>query len=221
MGAKIRALLVTGLMMVLLVSVSACIGSQNAIPLEGSEIREYQGTNLSSIDDFRENSIEGPQYVSLDNYVLLITGLVDTPIALTYDEVLDRDQYSKVVTLYCVEGWDATILWEGVLIEDLLAEAGVQDEAVILIFHAADGYTSSLTLDFVRDNDILLAYMMNGVELPPQRGFPVQVVAEAKGGYKWAKWVTEIEVSADSDYEGFWESRGFSNDGDLEGSKFD
>ncbi|TET54175.1 MAG: oxidoreductase [Anaerolineales bacterium] len=189
--------------------------------MEGSEIREYQGTNLSSIDDFRENSIEGPQYVSLDNYVLLITGLVDTPIALTYDEVLDRDQYSKVVTLYCVEGWDATILWEGVLIEDLLAEAGVQDEAVILIFHAADGYTSSLTLDFVRDNDILLAYMMNGVELPPQRLFPFKVVAEAKWGYKWAKWVTEIEVSADSDYEGFWESRGFSNDGDLEGSKFD
>jgi DMSO/TMAO reductase YedYZ molybdopterin-dependent catalytic subunit len=56
---------------------------------------------------------------------------------------------------------------------------------------------------------------MNGVVLPPERGFPFQVVAESKLGCKWAKWVTGIEVSNDSSFRGFWESRGYDNDADL------
>jgi len=192
-----------------------------ASELEAVEVRQYQGEDLSSIDDFRENAIAGPQDVSLEGYRLEITGLVDSPLALTYDQVLDRKQYEKVVTLHCVEGWDATILWEGVLLEDLLEQAGVEDEAIIAIFHAADGYTSSLTLDYVRENDIMLAYKMNGVTLPPERGFPFQVVAESKWGYKWVKWVTEIELSADADYRGYWESYGYNSDGDLSGSMFE
>jgi DMSO/TMAO reductase YedYZ molybdopterin-dependent catalytic subunit len=180
------------------------------------EIREYEGQDLSSIDAFRENSIKGPQSVSLDTYKLEITGLVEKPLSLTYAQVLERDAYSKVVTLHCVEGWDATILWEGVLIDDLLAEAGVRDGAVTVIFHAADGYTSSLPLEFIRANKILLAYKMNGVVLPPERGFPFQVVAEAKWGYKWVKWVTGIELSDDPNYKGYWESFGYSKNGDLD-----
>ena len=62
---------------------------------------------------------------------------------------------------------------------------------------------------------ILLAYKMNGVVLPPERGAPFQLVAESKWGYKWIKWTTRIELSDDADYEGFWESRSYSNDADL------
>jgi DMSO/TMAO reductase YedYZ molybdopterin-dependent catalytic subunit len=70
-------------------------------------------------------------------------------------------------------------------------------------------------LEYIVDNDIILAYEMNGVELPPERGFPFQLVAESKWGYKWIKWITEIELSDDVDYRGYWESRGFSNEADL------
>lgn len=210
----ILTLFLVGLML------EACGGSKPAV-LEGSEIREYQGEKLSSISDFRENSIAGPQNVPLEDYELEITGLVDKPLALTYDQVLDRKRYSEVVTLHCVEGWDATIFWEGVLLEDLLNQAGTQDSAVTVIFHAADGYTSSLPLEYIRQNKIMLAYKMNEVELPPERGFPFQVVAESKWGYKWAKWVTKIELSADPNYQGYWESRGYSNDGDLSGPIFE
>lgn len=203
------------------VVMAACTSNTDPTELEAAEVREYQGENLSSIDDFRENSIKGPQYVSLDDYKLEITGLVEKPLSLTYEEVLNRDQHSKVVTLYCVEGWDATILWEGVLIESLIDQAGVKDEAVTAIFHAEDGYTSSLPLDFIRENDILLAHKMNGVTLPPERGFPFQVVAESKWGYKWVKWVTKIELSDDTDYRGYWEERGYNNDGDVEGPIFE
>lgn len=189
--------------------------------LPGTEVREYQGENLSSVNDFRENSIAGPQQVSLDTYKLDVAGLVDKPLALSYDQVLANPHYSKVVTLHCVEGWDAKILWEGVLIDDLLRPAGVDESAVTVIFHAADGYTSSLPLDYVRQNKIMLAFKMNDIALPAERGFPFQVVAESKWGYKWVKWVTKIELSADPYYRGYWEQRGYSNDGELEGPIFE
>jgi DMSO/TMAO reductase YedYZ molybdopterin-dependent catalytic subunit len=208
-------------LLVVSVVLAACSPSTGPTELGTSEIREYEGKDLSSINDFRENSIRGPQQISLDDYRLEITGLVEKPLSLTYEEVLDRDQYSKVVTLYCVEGWDAKILWEGVLIEELIDLAGAKDEAVTVIFHAEDGYTSAMALDFIRDNDILLAYKMNAVVLPPERGFPFQVVAESKWGYKWVKWVTKIELSDDTDYRGYWEERGYNNDGDVEGPIFE
>ena len=62
-----------------------------------------------------------------------------------------------------------------------------------------------------------MAHKMNDVVLPPERGFPFQVVAEAKLGYKWAKWITKIEVSDDPSYRGFWESRGYDNEAGLRG----
>ena len=86
------------------------------------EVREYEGVNLSSINAFRENSIKGPQEIDVESYTLSITGLVTNSTSYTYDEVVDRHQhYKKVVTLDCVEGWSVTILWEGLLVKDLLA----------------------------------------------------------------------------------------------------
>jgi len=190
--------------------------------LEPVEVREYQGENLSSVNDFRENSIKGPQYVGIENYQLEITGLVENPMSYSYDEVIEGyDSYKKVVTLHCVEGWDATILWEGVLVSDLLAEAKPLPEAKVVIFHAYDGYTTSLPVDYIMDNDILMAYMMNEIPLPPERGFPFALVAESKWGYKWIKWVTAIELSDDVDYRGYWEDRGFSNTADLDEGFYD
>jgi DMSO/TMAO reductase YedYZ molybdopterin-dependent catalytic subunit len=189
--------------------------------LEPVEIREYEGVKLSSIDAFRENSIKGPQEVDAESYVLRITGLVMNPNNYTYDEVVNNHQhYKKVVTLDCVEGWSVTILWEGLLVRDLLEEANPLTNAKVVIFHAYDGYTTSLPIDYIMNNDILMAYKMNDVTLPPERGFPFQLVAESKWGYKWIKWITEIELSDDVDYRGYWESRGYSNNADLDKSFF-
>lgn len=185
--------------------------------LASVEVREYEGVDLSSINAFRENSITGPQQIDVESYTLSITGLVANSTRYTYDEVLSRyQQYKKVVTLDCVEGWSVTILWEGVLVKDLLAQAGPLENAKVLIFHAYDGYTTSLPVDYIMDNNILMAYKMNDVILPPERGFPFQLVAESKWGYKWIKWITAIELSDDAGYRGYWESRGYSNSGDLD-----
>jgi DMSO/TMAO reductase YedYZ molybdopterin-dependent catalytic subunit len=101
------------------------------------EIREYEGVDLSSINAFRENSIKGPQEIDLENYMLRITGLVADSKNYTYDEIINNHQhYKKVVTLDCVEGWSATILWEGLLVRDLLAGAGPLANAEVVIFQA-------------------------------------------------------------------------------------
>lgn len=194
----------------------AWIAANSVHRLRPGEVSEYMGQDLSKIDDFRENSIRGPQNVNISAYTLTITGLVESPKTFTYEDVVGMHQlYEKVVTLHCVEGWDVTILWQGVLVEDLLNEAGVNPNATVVIFYAYDGYSTSLPFDFIVDRDILMAYKMNGLVLPPERGFPFQLVAESKYGYKWIKWVTAIELSDDENYRGYWESRGFSNDADV------
>jgi len=200
-----------------LLSVSCATTSNPTGELPTVEIRDYEGINLSSINEFRENSIKGPQNIDLASYRLKVTGLVEGEKEYTYGEVIGNNQsYSKVVELHCVEGWSVKILWEGVLVSDLIGEAGVSPEAKVVIFHAYDGYTTSLPLEFLRDQNIMMAYKMNGVVLPQERGAPFQLVAESKRGYKWIKWITEVELSDDINYKGFWESRGYSNDADLD-----
>jgi len=190
--------------------------------METIEIKEYQGEDLSSINDFRENSIAGPQYVDVEKYRLNITGLIDKPLTLTYTEVISQNpNQQKVIKLDCVEGWSVTILWEGIPLRNLFETAGLKPEANTVIFRAYDGYSTSLPLSYILDNNIILAYKINGVTLPPERGFPFQVVAESKWGYKWAKWVTEIEISNDPNFRGYWEQRGYSNDGSLDKEFFD
>lgn len=189
--------------------------------LQEAEVREYEGEKLDTVVKFRENSIKGVQFVELEDYKLRISGLVDDELSLTYDEVLDFQKYSKVVTLFCVEGWDVKVLWEGVLLKDLFEEAGIKEGANTVVFYAEDGYSSSLGLDYVLDNDIMLAYKINDVILPPRNGFPFQVVAEDKWGYKWVKWVTRIELSDDPNYKGTYEKAGYSVKGDVDGPKFD
>ena len=196
-------------------STSSDAGKSSIEELTKVEVTEYEGKDLSSIADFRENSIKGPQYIDIDTYRLKIDGLVDKPVELTYEEVLENKQYKKMVRLNCVEGWSVDILWEGILLKDLFAEVDVKDGANTVIFHSEDGYTTSLPLQTILDRDLLLAYKMNDVVIPPERGFPFQLVAEDKLGYKWAKWITRIELSDDVNYRGYWEQRGFDNDAEI------
>ncbi|MBD3204221.1 molybdopterin-dependent oxidoreductase [Candidatus Woesearchaeota archaeon] len=209
-----KIIIITELILILILT--SCL-NQSVVELDSAQIREYKGERLDSLNDFFENSILGPQVIDEIGYSLKITGLVKNNLDLSYTDVLENFQnYKKVVTLYCVEGWDVKILWEGVLVKDILNKVKPIDDADTVIFYAKDGYTTSLPLAYLVENDILLAYKMNNVTLPEERGFPFQLVAEDKWGYKWIKWVTEIEVSNDSSYKGYWERRGFSNSANLD-----
>jgi DMSO/TMAO reductase YedYZ molybdopterin-dependent catalytic subunit len=196
---------------------------QSAVPtttdLGTVEVRSYKGKPLDAVASEPENSIKGPQKIDRSTYRLAVTGKVKKPLELTYAQVLAMPSYQKATTLNCVEGWSKTYLWQGVRIRDLLTDAGYSPSAKTVIFTSYDGYSTSLPLDFVVDRNLLLGYAMNGKEMPPERGFPFQVVAEDRLGYKWAKWVTGIEVSDDANYRGYWEQRGYDNDALLPGAK--
>ena len=180
------------------------------------EIREYEGKDLSSISAFRENSIKGPQQIDITDYRLNVTGLVNKNLTYAYDEIVNSfPLQKKVIRLHCVEGWSVTIFWEGFLVEDLIETADVDPNATTVIFYAHDGYSTALPLDFIIDKNIMIAYKMNNVTLPPERGFPFQLVAESKLGYKWIKWLISIELSENQGYLGTWERQGYPNAADV------
>lgn len=180
-----------------------------------NEIREYQGARLDPAVGPRDNSISGVQQVDISDYTLTIDGLVDKKTVLSYDDVLAMEPDIRLITLHCVEGWDATILWEGVRLTDIIGLAGAQPEAVTVIFEAVDGYTTSLPYDIIKEKQLILAYNANGIPLPPEMGYPFIVVAEDKLGYKWARWVNGIKLSNDAGYQGYWEQRNFTNSADI------
>lgn len=204
------------LMVFFVIGFAIIILQQQPRKLYPSEVRNYQGENLSSISDIFDNAIQGTQYLNQSTYQLAVNGLVSNPKNYTYDQVVGGFQnYEKIVTIYCVQGWNAKILWEGVLVRDLLNQSGVMSNAKVIIFHAADGYTTAMPLNYFYNNDILMAFKMNGLVIPVEKGYPFQLVAESKYGYKWIKWLTQIELSDNENYLGYWERRGYSNSGDI------
>ncbi|UGV41161.1 molybdopterin-dependent oxidoreductase [Methanococcoides orientis] len=210
-----------------IISSSGCVSSDSDTEGDGSdgiygdevETLEYQGVELTPINEQRNNAIKGTQRINEDTYLLRIDGMVDTPESFTYGQVTSYPNVSKVVILDCVEGWGFTAKWTGVPVKTLLDEVGVQEGASTVIFYSEDGYSTAHDLDYLVENNIILGYKLNDVTLPEDRGFPFQLVAEGKYGYKWGKWITSIEVT-DEPYEGYWESRGYNNNADVGGPRF-
>jgi DMSO/TMAO reductase YedYZ molybdopterin-dependent catalytic subunit len=172
------------------------------------EATEFMGVKLTPISQQRNNGLNGPQHIDKDSYRLTIDGLVENPLTLSYADLLAYPQISKLMDLNCVENWNFTAKWTGPALGAIFQDAGVKPEALIAIFHTTDvpeGY-SSLTLSDITARNIIIALKLNDITLPENRGFPFQVVAESKYGYKWSKWITRIELSSDASFRGYWES---------------
>ena len=213
------------LLMTAMGSAIGCGGATTSTTLSSGEIEatEYEGVTLTPIREQGNNALEGTQVIDRDSYLLTVDGLVEEPLSLSYADLQAYDQESWLMDLNCVEGWSFTAKWTGPSLPAILDDARVKPEAIIAIFYTDDvptGYTS-LNLSYIRDNNILLALKLNDVTLTPERGFPFQVVAKEKFGYKWAKWVTRIELSSDADFRGYWEREGYNNNADDDGPAFE
>jgi DMSO/TMAO reductase YedYZ molybdopterin-dependent catalytic subunit len=183
------------------------------------EATEFQGTKLTPIKDQRNNALAGTQHIDRATYVLTVDGLVDKPLSLSYADLQALHQYSTLNTLNCVEGWDFVAKWTGPRLADIFKLAGIQPAALIAIFRSNDvpeGY-SSLDVSYLQANNIIIALKINDLTVPDERGFPFQVVAQSKFGYKWAKWINRIELSSDTSFRGYWEGYGYNNQGDVNG----
>ena len=190
---------------------------------EEIEATEFQGVKLTPISQQDNNALAGTQNIDRGTYKLIVDGLVENPLTLTYEQLLAYPQESWLMLFNCVEGWKFTAKWTGPQINSILNDAKVKPEAKIIIFHTKDvpeGY-SSLDLDYIRNNNILLALKLNDITLPAERGFPFQVAAKSKFGYKWAKWVVRMELSSDVNFRGYWEKAGYNNNADEKGPAFE
>jgi len=213
---NIRFIIAIVLAVVLLVSTATCSPSYTP-PAGEVEATEFMGVQLTPISQQRNNALAGTQVINNETYQLVVDGLVDSPLSLSYTDLLSYPQVSKLADLVCVEGWRFTAKWTGPTLDSIFADAGAKPEAKIAIFYSTDspvGYTS-LELSYIQEGNIIIAVRDNDITLPPDMGFPFQVVADGKWGYKWAKWVTRIELSADTSFRGYWESRGYSNSADI------
>ena len=217
---KMRLAIIFALLPLTLVLACGC-GQPPAPPPDEFETTEYLGTELTPINEQGNNALRGTQYIEREGYQLSVDGLVAKPLSLSYDDLLSYPQESRLAYMPCVEGWGFWAKWTGPRLAAIFEDAGVKAEAKTVIFHCADegGYTS-LELDYILQRDIIIALKLNDVTLPPERGFPFQVVAEDKYGYKWAKWVTAIELSSE-DYRGYWERAGYNNQADAGGPAFE
>ncbi|MGI9253781.1 MAG: molybdopterin-dependent oxidoreductase, partial [Thermomicrobiales bacterium] len=120
----------------------------------------------------------------------------------------------RITTLACISNdingdLIGTAEWTGVTLGDLLADAGVKEGAVDLVFSAADDYQDSITLERALDPETMLVTGMNGAPLTDDHGFPVRMIVPGIYGMKNVKWLESIEL-VDTDFQGFWQTRGWS-----------
>jgi DMSO/TMAO reductase YedYZ molybdopterin-dependent catalytic subunit len=155
--------------------------------------------------------------VPLDGYRLRIHGLVDTPLDLSFEDLLARPLVERRITLTCVSnpvGGDyvGNATWLGVPMRDLLAEAGVLSGADAVRSTSADDFTAGTPLSALTDDrGALLAVGMNGEPLPLEHGFPVRMVTPGLYGYVSAtKWLVDLEVTRFADFRAYWTERGYA-----------
>jgi DMSO/TMAO reductase YedYZ molybdopterin-dependent catalytic subunit len=160
-------------------------------------------------------SIGGEPSIDSASWSLAIGGLVGKPVTLGYGDVLNLPRSSVFATLETISNPPGgrligNAVWTGVLMaavfELVKPKTGVRE----VVFRCADGYSTSLTLDELRGEGVMLAYQVNGEPLDRRQGYPLRLVAPEKYGMKWAKWITQLEF-VDYDYKGYWESRGWSD----------
>jgi len=177
----------------------------------------------TSNDDFYriDTALSVPQILPSD-WKLRIHGMVEREISLTYDDLLKRQVLHKWVTLTCVSnsvGGDliGNALWSGVLLKDLLQEAGPSADADAIKSTSKDGFTAGTPLStLLDDRQAMLAFAMNGQPLPVEHGFPVRIVVPGLYGYVSAtKWLVDIEVTRFDRFEAYWTPRGWSELGPI------
>lgn len=152
--------------------------------------------------------------VSLADWSLAVDGLVARPHSWTWESFGALPRFEDVSDIHCVTAWSRyDNRWEGVAALHLLDLVQPLPEARHVVFHGYDGYTTNVRLDVFADDDVLLADRHDGAPLSVEHGGPLRVVIPKFYFWKSTKWVRRIEFVAD-DRPGFWEVRGYHNEGD-------
>ena len=157
---------------------------------------EIDNRNLD-IDPLNQFGTMGSTNVVVDmkNYRLNVTGKVDIPLSLKFDDLLKPPLVTEVVLLICPGFFSNNGRWTGVSLSGLLQKAEVRKEATQVEVKAADGKAVRIPIEDLHKKKILLAYRVNGEPLPQKHGFPLRLVYEDAYGSEWVKYVEVIVVT--------------------------
>jgi DMSO/TMAO reductase YedYZ molybdopterin-dependent catalytic subunit len=148
------------------------------------------------------------------NWDIRVEGLVENPITMTYDELLALEKTVDISDFHCVTGWSRfENRWEGVRFSDIVKRVRPKSNARFATFEADGGYTTSMPLHELMEEDVILAYNFEEKPLEPIHGGPLRLVVPKKYAYKSAKWVRRV-VFTEEQEPGFWEQRGYSDSAD-------
>jgi len=152
--------------------------------------------------------------VDTGTWTFEVSGLVDRPFTLTYDELLQLPRKSVQCDIHCVTRWSRfENVFEGVPVQLLLQRGGVQPEAKFCLVSAEQGFTTNLPLSDLDRPDNLVALKWSGEWLTPEHGWPARLLVPRLYFWKSAKWVRGLML-LDADVPGFWEQNGYHMHGD-------
>jgi len=164
--------------------------------------------------------------IDANDWKLSVNGAVDNPVEFSYKDLLGMPTREADITLSCVSntvggGLVSNGRWTGVLLSDVLEEAGMSRDKITnasrqLVGRSVDGFTTGFKTDIALDGrNALVAFGLNGSELPVQHGFPVRLVIPGLYGYVSAtKWLTEIELT-NWNFDAYWIQRTWSKEGPI------
>ena len=186
------------------------------------QVRGLSPVITSNVDFYRiDTALVVPQ-VDPRSWSLTVDGLVDRPMSLSYDDLLSMRQVEADITLSCVSNETGgslvgTARWQGVLLSDVLREAGLQRGAEQVVGFSVDRFSAGFPVRFATDGRLsMIALGMNGEPLPVEHGFPARLVVPGLYGYVSAtKWLERIGVTTWDGFDGYWVPRGWSKEGPI------
>ncbi len=199
-------------------AVGGIFGRMFAIPPR--ETTYFTPNSKFYVVNYADSVVKVAREVNIEQWRLIVKGEVKKPLSLGWRDILNRDSFDQVSTLMCIDtlpGGDSlgNALWRGISLKELLKEAGADEEtARDVVFRANDGYDDSIPYVRAMQDNVMLAYLMNGEKLPKEHGFPLRLLVPGLYGIKNVKWITEIEVYA-GDYQGYWQRKGWTDDGTI------
>jgi hypothetical protein len=199
-------------------ALGSVFGRMFAVPPR--ETTYFTPNNKFYVVNYADSAVNVAREVNIEQWRLTVKGDVKKPLSLGWRDILNRDAFDQVSTLMCIDtlpGGDSlgNAQWRGISLKKLLTEAGADEEvARDVVFRANDGYDDSIPFPRAMQDDVMLAYSMNGEKLPKEHGFPLRLLVPGLYGIKNVKWITEIEVYA-GDYKGYWQRKGWTDDGTI------
>jgi DMSO/TMAO reductase YedYZ molybdopterin-dependent catalytic subunit len=154
---------------------------------------------------------EVPRGLDVRTYQLGVRGEVERPRTFSFADLLRLPQREVTCDIHCVTSWTRLgMRWAGVPFAALAKEVGARPAARFVIMECEQGFTTSLPIEALQDDDVLLAHTVDGAPLPSEHGGPVRMLVPKRYFYKSAKWLRSLAF-VQKDEPGFWEVRGYSN----------